>query len=657
MDKNPTFNDAFYFRALQAKLKKPLRNAYEGHGYKEEILPALRVDKRFLEFNKLSDIKLASMVFSTLSGNQQKAVITDIEQKVEEQKEDKHEEPTRPKLHLSSNTPVPTEENNTNTNTIPQVPYAAKNIAKTGVSNLSIFASRWLSRGVGAIEEKIYGPAINQQPDDTAEQSSMPSGGGEDSPASAGNSSSGGGGSSRKGSSYGSGRPDFGSNNGHPRSPISSSKTPFSNSGFNFFKGRALIIFFVILFVVLLLAMISGSLSSTNQDLSAPGVINTCEFTRSDQTPKEASFKSPQLMQYIEEASRLSSIPSVIFAAFIRVESPSSVNLTDESLKNYQCAISSTGASGIMQIQPQGTTGHAADAVANGARLAGLDYNLLTQSDYCDVRKNIIIGAGFILKKMSYLGFGDGTTWEEEWTNNKDAIYALAQSYYGCLNYGDRNNPNRCAGPYNYGEDVWTSMQRCKQGALTTSAGFSSLSGFAYYCQGDPRWDNKSSCGIGQIGCGPTSLAMVFTSFGKTITPPQMYQVFAGMGRINCSAGSYMETILNDRTWMASQGFEVGPNITANSNLDLNKAKKYLGGDYLIVGSSQTFPSYKTPGATFPHIFVIDGVDITNKTFSNRDPANCDYNSGAEVTSRVVRPANGAGGLNWAYAYPIKRIK
>lgn len=132
-----------------------------------------------------------------------------------------------------------------------------------------------------------------------------------------------------------------------------------------------------------------------------------CKFTRSDQNPREASFQSPLLLSYFQEASQLSGIPAALLAAFVRVESPSSVNLTDQQLTNF-CPQSPTGALGIMQIQPANTTGHDSGAVGNGASYIGKTAATLTREDYCDVKKNILIGTGFIIHKMSYSGYRNG---------------------------------------------------------------------------------------------------------------------------------------------------------------------------------------------------------------------------------------------------------
>lgn len=188
--------------------------------------------------------------------------------------------------------------------------------------------------------------------------------------------------------------------------------------------------------------------------------ISSCKFTRGDENPKEASFKSNVLLGYVQEASQKSSIPSVVLASFIRVESPSSVNYTNESLNTITCGVSTTGALGLMQLQPKGTTGHDEGAIAQGAKLIGKTYDELTREDYCDMQKNIIMGAGFILKKMSYQGYGDGTKWDPAWTNNKTAIETLVNGYYGCLLYGGKTD---CTGPYNYADDVSASIKNCQQ--------------------------------------------------------------------------------------------------------------------------------------------------------------------------------------------------
>lgn len=201
--------------------------------------------------------------------------------------------------------------------------------------------------------------------------------------------------------------------------------------------------------------------------------ISSCKFTRSDQG-SPTQFKSSTLLNYIQEAAQKSSIPPVVLASFIRVESPSSSNMSNDQIINYSasCAQSPTGALGIMQIQPPGTTSargdpaSCVDCIDAGAKLVGKTAASMTTQDYCDPKTNIIVGAGWILKKMSKLGYGDGTKWDAGWTNNKTAIAALVNTYYGCLKYGSADdNKTDCADPgrkYSYADDVSTSIQNCQ---------------------------------------------------------------------------------------------------------------------------------------------------------------------------------------------------
>lgn len=248
--------------------------------------------------------------------------------------------------------------------------------------------------------------------------------------------------------------------------------------------GLLMFLLAVIVFISLvgLLAVIGSSQSTTNPSSSpypSPIVsalpsttpiissdISNCKFTRSDQSPKETTYQSPTILSYFQQASTKSSIPAAILAAFTRVESPSLAYKTDSDLVSMGCPESSTGALGIMQLQPQGTKGHDAGAITQGAAFIGKQYSELTRDDYCDPQKSILMGAGFILKKMSYFGYGTGTEWNSSWTNDKTAIDKLVEGYYGCIRYGSGDDAkNSCSDPgrkFSYGDDVWTSLQNCQ---------------------------------------------------------------------------------------------------------------------------------------------------------------------------------------------------
>lgn len=223
---------------------------------------------------------------------------------------------------------------------------------------------------------------------------------------------------------------------------------------------------FLLLFGVVLFSSTTpiGETAPISSPTPAPvSDISSCKFTRGGDSVKELTYQSPLLLSYIQAASNLTNIPAVVLAAFIRVETPSTVTKNDDAIRALSsvaaCPTSPTGALGVMQLQPKGTTGHDDKAITNGAKLIGKTYDQLTQEDYCDVQKNIIMGAGFILKKMSYAGYGDSTRWDPSWTNNRTAIEALVNGYYGCLDYGGSTD---CTGPYNYADDVLTSIQNCQ---------------------------------------------------------------------------------------------------------------------------------------------------------------------------------------------------
>ena len=200
-----------------------------------------------------------------------------------------------------------------------------------------------------------------------------------------------------------------------------------------------------------------------------PGNIASCSFTRADQTPKTAVYKSPVLMGYFQEASAISTVPAVVLAGFARVESPSLVNKTDADLVNLSsisgCPRSPTGALGVMQLQPPGTLGHAPEPINNGAKYIGKTVDSLTEADYCDVRTSIIVASGFLLKKLQlHYNLGDGTKWDPSWTNNKDVLGKLGEVYYGCPKYGAPGNVP-CSDPrnvYGYGDDILASVQACQ---------------------------------------------------------------------------------------------------------------------------------------------------------------------------------------------------
>lgn len=234
--------------------------------------------------------------------------------------------------------------------------------------------------------------------------------------------------------------------------------------------GRALLmnpyvlgILILILIVVAIIVMIINGAEETKPAPPPSGPINgsiaQCEFTRGNQSTPAMKYNSSVLIGYFQEASRLSGVPASVLAGIARIESPDLVNYTNESLSSFSCATSETGALGLMQIQPRGTKGHDSGAVAKGAGYLGISYESLTKADYCDVRKSIIMGAGFINQKRVY---ATGSEWNPDKVNDKSYIDGVASSYYGCLKYPNcENNEGLGGGPYSYGDDLWASVSSC----------------------------------------------------------------------------------------------------------------------------------------------------------------------------------------------------
>jgi hypothetical protein len=231
----------------------------------------------------------------------------------------------------------------------------------------------------------------------------------------------------------------------------------------------------VIILLVIILVISGGPSNDTeNPPVSTmpgtfqPGDLASCQFTRGSENPPAASYKSPLLLSYFQEASKASGVPASLLAGFARVESPGIVNYTDETLSSFPCAESPTGALGLMQIEPQGELGHDAGAVTRGAKYLGIEYSALTKDDYCDVRKSIFMGAGFINQKRIY---ATGSEWDPKGINDRSYIDSVARTYYGCLLY-----PSCLVGPYSYGGDLWTSVQSCQASQASQPNGETNVS-------------------------------------------------------------------------------------------------------------------------------------------------------------------------------------
>ncbi|MBI2039695.1 M23 family metallopeptidase [Candidatus Microgenomates bacterium] len=236
--------------------------------------------------------------------------------------------------------------------------------------------------------------------------------------------------------------------------------------------------FWLILLGVFLLVGTIAAISPTGQPTPTAqagpvGPINllSCQLTRSDQTPIQGSIKSSILVRLFQEAELTTTVPAAVLAGIARLENPNFVinaddnhdafydrNFTDLTTCTPHFGMSPTGALGLMQLQPPGTTGSFPSGLEQGAKFLN---KTLQEVNYCNVRENIFLAAGFILKKLQGYNIGDGTRWDPAWTNDQNVIYKVAESFYGCLPYGG-SNPTKCEGPYSYGQDLWASIQSCQ---------------------------------------------------------------------------------------------------------------------------------------------------------------------------------------------------
>lgn len=97
---------------------------------------------------------------------------------------------------------------------------------------------------------------------------------------------------------------------------------------------------------------------------------------------------------------------------------------------------------------------------------------------------------------------------------------------------------------------------------------------------------------------------------------------------------SSMETAI--QTLLPENGYEYK---ALGAPLNLERAQEYLNAGYLIIGSTSN------------HIFVIDGVDITNQTLRLRDPGRCENKDG--VVRSASAPWNGEA---LYYSYAVKKL-
>ena len=149
---------------------------------------------------------------------------------------------------------------------------------------------------------------------------------------------------------------------------------------------------------------------------------------------------------------------------------------------------------------------------------------------------------------------------------------------------------------------------------------------FPYYAQADSRWGNEKLMGgksIGDVGCGPTSTAMVMTHLtGQRITPDTMAK--AGEGILpGYTSYNYFPTV--------AQKFKM--NYSEANDIKSIRAKLTAGEPVILAGTDKTLDN-STPYTTKGHIVVATGIKGDNVEIN--DPRGPAY-SGSYRLSSVMK--------------------
>ncbi len=221
---------------------------------------------------------------------------------------------------------------------------------------------------------------------------------------------------------------------------------------------------------------------------------------------KGLTYKSPLLLSYIQEVAQKTGIPASVLGGLVRIEStvPERVSATKKSysISDYSdddiramekaslnkqvedidqtignsnkalCPRSPTGALGLTQVQPPKHLHDALRAndnrigtfesinaynyvyVAKGAALIGKGADDLTFEDFCDPKKSLYLGAGFILGIV-------GGKWNPptDQASYQTYIDTVAKNYYG-----------QDSQTSSYGASLWESVRSCQENAAPNAS-------------------------------------------------------------------------------------------------------------------------------------------------------------------------------------------
>ncbi len=228
------------------------------------------------------------------------------------------------------------------------------------------------------------------------------------------------------------------------------------------------------------------------------------------------------------------------------------------------------------------------------------------------------------------------------------------------------NYPKKCPKTYDWvRENIFGNVDFFGIG----TGGEADDSGFVFYCQGDPDWNGAGSiCGADELtqhGCLPTSIAMIFSSLGKTRTPPDIIRSLKNFGipsnRIGCTTPGYVTDFVK-AGWFQDEGFKLSQNLVdysgSTGKLNLRRAKDFLngGGKRYIISGAADFPcTFRgitgrcgDPNDKIGHAFVITDVNPQTNTVTIRDPIGC-TRTGKETNYVRERPVDFVSDWNSSY--------
>lgn len=220
-------------------------------------------------------------------------------------------------------------------------------------------------------------------------------------------------------------------------------------------------------------------------------------------------------------------------------------------------------------------------------------------------------------------------------TNVKDAVHMFEETF-------ERAGKPMWEKRYKYADSIYNEFANAGAGAggyaTTTNAEAAptdgsiptSMNGWAYYKQGDPKWqEDISGKKIGPSGCGMASHAMMLTTmFGKEITPVTVGKWARANGHWNNGMGWDMPTSIA-KLFGLSNPLEIKKDGGAsNSDLDKVKAEIKAGRPVVLSGKGKS-NDVNSPFTNGGHIVLAVGVDGQNRLIIN-DPRGTQYTKAYE---------------------------